>query len=193
MSSETVRVRRQWSDPNIATYRIEDLHALHWSQTSGGTGAHAPREFLSGYVLCDGMIAGELAHSCRHGRAPHRIKVCVTIKDNPPPVYATLLRRMDWESRLRACPYLVDCPSPAPPPDQLAQMERWLDGHWRADGYLTIGFGAGGGRAAVARPQIWLSSFAVAKSFAAIFGLRSRGHQNQDKQRKMAMLLAASG
>jgi hypothetical protein len=35
-----------------------------------------------GYVLCDGMIDGELAHSCRHGPPPHEIKVCITKKHN---------------------------------------------------------------------------------------------------------------
>jgi hypothetical protein len=38
--------------------------------------------YLHGYVWCDGMIAGELAHSCRHGPGPHRIKVCITKIDN---------------------------------------------------------------------------------------------------------------
>jgi hypothetical protein len=32
--------------------------------------------------MCDGMIAGKLAHSCEHGPPPHRIKVCVTKKGN---------------------------------------------------------------------------------------------------------------
>jgi hypothetical protein len=32
--------------------------------------------------MCDGMIAGELAHSCEHGPPPHRIKVCITKKGN---------------------------------------------------------------------------------------------------------------
>jgi len=44
--------------------------------------SRAPREFIHGYVFCDDMVAGELAHSCRHGNGPHRIKVCVVKKDN---------------------------------------------------------------------------------------------------------------
>jgi hypothetical protein len=34
------------------------------------------------YVMCDGMIDGELAHSCSHGPPPHDIKVCLLKKDN---------------------------------------------------------------------------------------------------------------
>ena len=37
---------------------------------------------MHGYVLCDRMIDGELGHSCRHGPAPHRIKICITKKGN---------------------------------------------------------------------------------------------------------------
>jgi len=32
--------------------------------------------------MCDGMIAGELSHTCRHGPPPHRVKVCITKKGN---------------------------------------------------------------------------------------------------------------
>ena len=32
--------------------------------------------------MCDGMIAGDLAHRCAHGPPPHRIKVCITKKGN---------------------------------------------------------------------------------------------------------------
>ena len=38
--------------------------------------------YLHGYVWCDAMIAGELAHTCTHGPPPHRIKVCITKKGN---------------------------------------------------------------------------------------------------------------
>jgi hypothetical protein len=35
-----------------------------------------------GYVMCDAMLDGELAHSGVHGDCPHRIKVVVVAKDN---------------------------------------------------------------------------------------------------------------
>ena len=44
--------------------------------------SRANRHYLHGYVWCDGMIAGELAHRCSHGPPPHRITVCVTKKGN---------------------------------------------------------------------------------------------------------------
>jgi plasmid stabilization system protein ParE len=44
--------------------------------------SRANRYYLHGYVWCDGMISGVLAHTCRHGPPPHRIKVCVTKKGN---------------------------------------------------------------------------------------------------------------
>jgi hypothetical protein len=77
-----VWVRRQFDDRRHAAYRIADLGGLHWSNRSGGLQHRANRHYLHGYVWCDGMIAGELAHSCRHGPGPHRIKVCITKIDN---------------------------------------------------------------------------------------------------------------
>ncbi len=77
-----VRVRRQWNDYRLAAYPLSEVEGLHWSDISGGIQATAPRSFVHGYVWCDRMIAGELAHSCAHGRGPHRIKVCITKKHN---------------------------------------------------------------------------------------------------------------
>jgi hypothetical protein len=37
---------------------------------------------VHGYIMCDEKIGGELAHVCRHGGAPHRLKVCLTRKGN---------------------------------------------------------------------------------------------------------------
>lgn len=36
----------------------------------------AIRDFVHGYVICDGAVYGEVAHSCNHGPPPHSIKVC---------------------------------------------------------------------------------------------------------------------
>jgi hypothetical protein len=33
-------------------------------------------------VMCDGMQSGRLAHSCKHGPPPHKVKVCITRKYN---------------------------------------------------------------------------------------------------------------
>ena len=79
-----IAVRRQWNDRRIATYRLRDISELQWGRTSGGTRARTPQLFVHGYVMCDAMIGGKLAHSCSHGPAPHRIKVCLTRKGNNP-------------------------------------------------------------------------------------------------------------
>jgi hypothetical protein len=80
-----VRVRRQWNDNQIGTVRLTDLSGFHWSQYGGGQtyrfGGVAPKPFLHAYTLCT-KIDGEIGHSCRHGPPPHRIKVCITKKDN---------------------------------------------------------------------------------------------------------------
>ena len=78
-----IKVRRQWNDRRrIATYRLGDISELQWGRTSGGVQARTPQPFVHGYVMCDAMIGGKLAHSCSHGPAPHRIKVCLTRKGN---------------------------------------------------------------------------------------------------------------
>ena len=68
---ECVWVRRQWNDYRIGAFRLADVSGLHWSNVSGGVHALAPREFLHGYVSCQDILYGELAHSCQHGRGPH--------------------------------------------------------------------------------------------------------------------------
>jgi hypothetical protein len=85
-----VWVRRQWNDHRQALYRLEDIRGLHWDSVSGGVRAKAPQQFLHGYVDCDAMLEGEIAHSGLHGPCPHSIKVCVLKKDNDPKVYRLL-------------------------------------------------------------------------------------------------------
>jgi len=77
-----VWVRRHYNDFQHAAYRLSDISGLHWDDVSGGVRARANRRYLHGYVLCDAMQEGELAHSCRHGPPPHRIKVCITKTGN---------------------------------------------------------------------------------------------------------------
>lgn len=78
-----VWVRRQFNGKRRrAAYRLSDVSGLHWSSRSGGKRWRANRAYLHGYVWCDAMIIGAVAHSCRHGPPPHRIKVCITKVDN---------------------------------------------------------------------------------------------------------------
>jgi hypothetical protein len=77
-----VWVRRQFDSRRHAAYRLSEVSGWHKSSISGGVMTRANRRYWHGYVWCDAMIAGELAHTCRHGPSPHRIKVCVTKKGN---------------------------------------------------------------------------------------------------------------
>ncbi|MEU4801058.1 hypothetical protein [Actinosynnema sp. NPDC023587] len=77
-----VTARRDWNSPRRAVYRLGDLGGLHWSQTSGGQGHRANRPYVHAYVSCLSALGGTVAHSCTHGPAPHRIKICLTAIDN---------------------------------------------------------------------------------------------------------------
>jgi hypothetical protein len=79
---ETVCVRRHWNDWRVATYRLDGLSGIHWDTLSGGAKRRAPQPFIHAYVMCDAMLAGEIAHSGLHGSCPHEIKVCVVAQDN---------------------------------------------------------------------------------------------------------------
>jgi hypothetical protein len=87
-----VWVRRNWNGDGLdrAAYRLDDISGVHWSQDSGGQvngfARRSPRPMVMGYVHCDAMVKGEVAHSCMHGPPPHSIKVVVVAKDNPPAV-----------------------------------------------------------------------------------------------------------
>ena len=78
-----VWVRREFrAQRRRAAYRLAEVSGLHWSSRSGGKKRRANRPYLHGYVWCNAMIVGAVAHSCRHGPPPHRIKVCITRIDN---------------------------------------------------------------------------------------------------------------
>ena len=111
-----VWVRRHFDDYRQAAYRLADLRGWHWSNISGGNRWRANRFYLHAYVMCDAMIAGELAHSCIHGEGPHKIKVCITKKGNeklwpaiegvakagePPPQRRRRKRKPSWRNKQR--------------------------------------------------------------------------------------------
>jgi len=58
-----------------------------WDLESGGVKEYAPEALIYGYILCDAIISGSIAHSCLHGTGPHSIKVCILRKDNSPRIY----------------------------------------------------------------------------------------------------------
>jgi hypothetical protein len=177
-----VKVRRQYNDFQIATYRLENLEGLHWSDVSGGVQARANRAYLSGYVWCDGAIDGAVAHSCAHGEGPHRIKVCVVKKDNPKAIYAIVLERMRWEQTLRRCPFAVDLGER--PLNEEALMA-YLAQNVSPEDYARVHLGWWPAKChfspkrAPKGPQIWFADAGKAKAFAMAFSARDLGHVNQ--------------
>jgi hypothetical protein len=78
-----IQVRRQWNrGRRIAIFRLRDISELRWGRMGGGLRHRTPQLFVHGYVMCDAMLEGRLAHSCAHGPGPHRIKVCLVRKGN---------------------------------------------------------------------------------------------------------------
>ncbi|MEX2205494.1 MAG: hypothetical protein WEF50_04625 [Myxococcota bacterium] len=84
-------VRRQWNDWRDARIPLSEFQGPHWDDESGGVHAVAPQYFIHGYVYCTSLGDQEFAHSCAHGRGPHRIKVCVVKKANDPKVFESLV------------------------------------------------------------------------------------------------------
>jgi hypothetical protein len=74
-------VRRQPADRRLADYRLADVSRLRWDYIGGGK-RQKSQWHVYGFVMCDGMIDGKVAHSCQHGPPPHKIKVCITKKYN---------------------------------------------------------------------------------------------------------------
>jgi hypothetical protein len=74
-------VRRDWNGWREGGVPLNHLEGLHWSDISGGVQARWPRKFMCAYCWCT-HVDGDIAHSCRHGDAPHRIKVCIIKKSN---------------------------------------------------------------------------------------------------------------
>src|SRR5688572_22738749 len=76
-----IQVRRQPGDWRLAAYRLSDATRMRWGYISGGIGRRSQWHVYA-YVMCDGMLSGKIAHSCKHGPPPHKVKVCVTKKYN---------------------------------------------------------------------------------------------------------------
>jgi hypothetical protein len=100
MNQETiiVQVRREPADWRLARYELARISALEWGFTGGGV-QRRTQWHVYGYVWCNENIDGRVAHSCRHGPPPHRIKVCLTKKFNE-----------------KIWPKIVEIVGPKPPP-----------------------------------------------------------------------------
>ena len=77
-----VTVRRHPMDWQTAEVKYDNLSNLRWDCESGGVQAPTPYMMIFGYMFCDQIESGELAHSCSHGPPPHQIKVCLIKKYN---------------------------------------------------------------------------------------------------------------
>jgi len=92
---DTVVVKRQWGDWREATYRLSDVRGIHFSTISGGVQRRFPKPMLCGYVDCNGMLEGELAHSGMHGGpCPHEIKVCIPKSRNSKKVIKKIMEKI---------------------------------------------------------------------------------------------------
>lgn len=96
-----VKVRRQWNDWRIATYRLSSLNGFHRDIISGGVGMRAPFESLYAYASCDSYIDGEIAHSGLHGDCPHNIKVVILKVDNKPKSFYEKIKKYGLENKSR--------------------------------------------------------------------------------------------
>ena len=84
---DLVSVRRQWNSWEVAQVNVGEVANPLWDVESGGVKASAPEALIYGYVWCDAIVSGSLAHSCLHGTAPHSIKICILRQDNSPRIY----------------------------------------------------------------------------------------------------------
>ena len=85
--TELVSVRRNWNSWEVAQVYDGEVSNPLWDLESGGVRASSPEALIYGYVWCDAIVSGSIAHSCLHGTAPHSIKICILRKDNPPRIY----------------------------------------------------------------------------------------------------------
>lgn len=84
---DLVSVRRAWNSGEIAQVYVGDVSSPLWDIIGGGTKETPPEAFIYGYIMCDTIVSGGVAHSCLHGTGPHSIKVCILRRDNLPRIY----------------------------------------------------------------------------------------------------------
>lgn len=90
-----IYVRRHPGDWRVAAVRLSSLSGIGWDCMCGGLNIFT-QTVLYGYIFCNAIESGELAHSCRHGPGPHNIKVCMLQVDNEKHVHDAL----EWYARI---------------------------------------------------------------------------------------------
>lgn len=58
------------------------MHDVHWKGTDGEMTAGMSGQPLCGYVWCDDLVVGTLAHSAVQGSCPHWVLVFIVREDN---------------------------------------------------------------------------------------------------------------
>lgn len=86
-ATELVSVRRAWNSWEVAEVYVGDVTNPLWDVVGGGVKETPPEALIYGYIWCDAIVSGSIAHSCLHGTAPHSIKVCILRRDNSPRIY----------------------------------------------------------------------------------------------------------
>jgi hypothetical protein len=72
LAGVTVVVRIRRNDLRTARVHASAIEGLHW----------APNHTLYGFIACDQIIQGAIAHECAPATRPHRLPVCIIAKDN---------------------------------------------------------------------------------------------------------------
>lgn len=85
--TDLVSVRRQWNSWEKAEVYVAEVSNPLWDVEGGGIKGGGADALIYGYVWCDAIVSGSLAHSCLHGTAPHSIKVCILRQDNSPRIF----------------------------------------------------------------------------------------------------------
>lgn len=91
-----VTVCRHPKDWQRGSVRLSKMDVSGYDCVSGGVQVPFPRPMMVAYIECTDVEDGEVAHSCSHGPAPHRIKVAITKKHNE-----HLYQRLEWRIRAK--------------------------------------------------------------------------------------------
>lgn len=107
LESVGIRIRRQPNDYAEGAVRLDQIDSLYWDCTSGGINIPFSHSMICTYVWCTDIEDGGVSHTCRHGPAPHRIKVCVMKKTNDTRIYRVLKMIADSEFDLNIAERII--------------------------------------------------------------------------------------
>jgi hypothetical protein len=99
-------IKRLPRDSAKAECAVADIRRPYWANTYGETPSATGHRFLFGFVSCDAVVSGELAHSCGSETRPHEVQVCIPKVGNDATAYHLLVSRIGVGERdlLRVTP-----------------------------------------------------------------------------------------